>query len=96
MIKRNPGVTLLWVTRYYQIFEAGNGQLLRIGDPIAVEWWSEGRAATRDEVLESIETGLPSLEDLARLQGAEAVQELVDRRGDYLRWVDSCFVGTPA
>lgn len=62
MIARNPGVTLLWVTRSYKPFQADNGVLFRIGPAEATEWYAEGRAATRAEILESIATGLPALE----------------------------------
>lgn len=72
MIERNPGVTLLWTTRGYSPFGDGNGGVLfRIGDPEAVEWFREGRAATREEVEESVRTGLPILADIAgRQEGA--------------------------
>lgn len=62
MIRRNPGVILVWVTRGYEIFNAGNGQLIRIGDPTETLWFAEGRPATRAEVEASIQTGLPALE----------------------------------
>jgi hypothetical protein len=91
MLKRNPGVTLLWVTQSYQLFEAGNGVLIRIGDPLAVEFWSEGRHATLEETVESIETGIPSLMELARLDGERAVSALEEARVSYLQWIRSFF-----
>jgi hypothetical protein len=67
MIERNPGVTGLWTTKSYTKFSDGmGGQLLRIGDPLYVSWWREGRPATRAEVLESIDTGVPNLEKVCR------------------------------
>jgi len=64
-IRRNPGVALLWVTRSYEPFREptgkGIGWLIRVGDPERVEWWAEGRLATRDEVSESVRTGFPLL-----------------------------------
>jgi hypothetical protein len=69
MIRRNPGVALLWTTKSYALFRDGKGGvLLRMGPPEALEWWAEGRAATRAEVEESVRTGLPALEAIARLQ----------------------------
>jgi hypothetical protein len=66
MIRRNPGVTLLWTTRGYAPFGDGRGGVLfRVGDPDSVEWYREGRPATRAEVEESIRTGLPILEAMA-------------------------------
>jgi hypothetical protein len=64
MLARNPGVSLIWVTKTYQPFRAhaGNdGVLFRVGDPQHVEWWRETRRATRDEVRASIDSGLPAL-----------------------------------
>jgi hypothetical protein len=62
MIRRNPGVACVWVTRGYRLVSDGRGgALLRIGDPTEVSWWAEGRPATRAEVLASIDSGLPLL-----------------------------------
>lgn len=80
MLKRNPGVALLWSTRKYQLFRDGQGGVLfDIGEPTDVRWYVEGRPARRGEVLESIESGLPSLRQLAEEEGAKATAEL-DRR----------------
>lgn len=62
MIARNPGVTLVWQTLRYSVWDDGRGGMLfDIGKPHSVEWFAEGRAATREEVMRSIETGLPLL-----------------------------------
>ena len=61
-ILRNPGVTLLWTTRTYKVFNDGRGNpLIEVGDPAEVKWYSQGRPATREEVHHSIVTGLPFL-----------------------------------
>jgi predicted RNA-binding Zn-ribbon protein involved in translation (DUF1610 family) len=57
-IKRNPGVTMLWTTK---TFEVTSDPLFRMGPPTDVEWWCEGRRATREEVAASVESGLPIL-----------------------------------
>lgn len=78
-IARQPGVTLLWVCRQYRVFRphAGNdGILFKIGDPTHTSWWRENRPATRDEVLESIAGGYPSLLALAEEDGPDAVKLL--------------------
>jgi hypothetical protein len=63
MIKRNPGVTLVWQTLRYEPWDAGGGKVLfDIGKCHAANWYAHGRTATRDEVLESIRTGIPLLE----------------------------------
>ncbi len=78
-LKRNPGVACIWITQSYKPFRAhmGNsGVLFQIGDPVEVLWFAQGREATRAEVLASIDSGYPALEELAVAQGAEAVAEL--------------------
>lgn len=61
-IKRNPGAAAIWITRSYRPWRAPDGGvLITVGNPERVEWFSEGRHATRAEVEESIESGLPLL-----------------------------------
>lgn len=73
MIKRNPGAMAAWTTKTYSIFKTATGPLISIGDPEHVSWWREGRPATRAEVLNSIDTGLPLLLDACRTAKEEAV-----------------------
>lgn len=61
-ILRNPGATALWTTRKPALIHVHNGTLFNIGDPEHVEWFAEGREATRAEVEASIVSGLPLLE----------------------------------
>lgn len=61
MIERNPGVICLWKTRAFHTIRDGDKRLFHIGAPLAVSWWREGRMATRAEVMESVNTGLPIL-----------------------------------
>lgn len=77
MITRNPGVALIWMTRSYQPFSAPNGGVLfRIGPVISTEWWARGRRATRAEIMESIDTGLPLLRKIAKDDGPKAEAQL--------------------
>lgn len=77
MIKRNPGVICLWTTRGYEVFNDGRDKpLITIGTAERVTWWREGRSATRDEVEESITSGLPILLAEAKRDGPFAVEEL--------------------
>jgi hypothetical protein len=76
MLKRNPGVVLLWTTSSYKIFQHGNGILFEIGPPTQVHWYARGRPATRDEVMESINSGLPILAEMAAAEGSRAVAQL--------------------
>ncbi len=73
MIERNPGVALVYSSRTWHSFRAPNGILFDIGQPVRVSWWAEGRAATRDEVMTSIETGLPTVYEMAVKDGPQAV-----------------------
>lgn len=81
MIERNPGVTLIWGTQTYRAEnQARRGQppsyLFRLGAPVKLEWFAYGRTATRDEIIESIETGLPRLREVAEMDGKAGLDEL--------------------
>jgi hypothetical protein len=73
---RNPGVTLVWITKSFKVLQVNNGVLFKLGEPVGTLWFSEGREASRQEILHSIETGLPSLAELAKQDGPAAVKEL--------------------
>lgn len=75
-LKRQPGAVCLWSTKKYKTFRVSNGLLFQIGEPVAVAWYCEGRAANRAEILESINSGYPLLMEMANAQGALAVQNL--------------------
>jgi len=86
-ITRNPRVSMLWTTDTYTIFDDGKGgKLINMGEPNQVEWWTRGRAATREEVLHSIETGLPVLAALAQQQKG-AMDYLMECRGKLNKYV---------
>jgi hypothetical protein len=75
-IKRNPGVAMLWASKTYKTWKPpGGGVLFDIGepDPYGVEWFCEGREATRAEVMHSVETGLPLLLQQAAQDTAPAM-----------------------
>ena len=77
MLRRNPGVTLLWVTRHYKPFKDGQGGVLfNVGDPQRVEFYAEGRKATHDEIMASIDSGMPTLRKMAERDGGDAIAEL--------------------
>jgi len=70
MIRRNPGVTAVIVCTSWTAYRDGAGVLFNIGtkrlggpaDSIdRVEFYRESRPATRAEILESIESGIPLL-----------------------------------
>jgi hypothetical protein len=84
-LTRNPGVCLLWPTRHYSRWSPGNGGLLfELGDPSGpLEFWANGRRATRAEIDRSIETGIPKLAELAEAEGEEAVWALAKMRAAF-------------
>ncbi len=90
-LTRNPGVAMLWITRNFEVFDAGrangkSGFLIQMGEPESVEWWACGRKATRDEVMASIDSGLPNLQAIAATErgGIEALAKHVERFQKFL------------
>jgi hypothetical protein len=82
MIERNPGVACVYVSATWGWRIHEGGLLFDLGLPLDVEWWREGRPATREEVVASIETGLPALTEVAQEEGPDAMvalAECVDR-----------------
>lgn len=81
-IARNPGVALFWVTGWRswtperQPRAHGGGVLFRLGPAKQALWFAHGREATRDEVLASIDSGLPLLREMAEEDGPDAIAEL--------------------
>jgi hypothetical protein len=73
---RNPGVSLVWVTESYTPMQAPNGTLFRLGKPSLLKWYAHGRTATHEEIMESIDGGLPLLQAAARAEGPEAMAAL--------------------
>lgn len=93
-IKRQPGAVCVWLTDTFEVFKvpeeftkqgAGSGILFELGEPFKVLWFKQGRAATREEILESINSGYHHLLELAQAQGAEAVAELERRRAETMK-----------
>lgn len=82
MIARNPGVALVWTSRHWKAFQVPRGMgmppgvLFDVGEPTRVAWYAEGRQATREEVLASIDSGFPLLLAEAEKDGPDAMTEL--------------------
>lgn len=106
-LKRNPGVICLWTTKTFKLFNDGTGgTLFELGPAEALEWYAEGRPATREEVDESVRTGLHHLTDVAEEEDAatkrsglatfgrpSAVAELNGRIATFNRLLDRHFAG---
>lgn len=84
-IRRNPGVTCLWSCRAFKPFANNGGALFKLHEPFRVDWYAEGRPATREEVLASINSGLPILREIALKDGDEA--ELDRMTADAMRFL---------
>lgn len=77
MIARNPGVTLIWTTLDYKVVkDGGGGFVIQIGEPQRVEFFARGRSASRDEIMASIDSGMPILREVAKQDGPEGEKEL--------------------
>jgi|HubBroStandDraft_5_1064220.scaffolds.fasta_scaffold20352_1 hypothetical protein len=87
-LDRNPGCVALYETKSVSPFKAGDGYLFRLGDPDRIDWWAEGRQATREEVLASIDSGYPILLDTAtKHDGPDGVKELTRMRDAAMRYL---------
>jgi hypothetical protein len=69
-LDRNPGACAVWTCETYRPFKANGGILFDLGEPSAVEFWSEARPASYAEVLASVESGLPALYGTIALEPA--------------------------
>lgn len=85
MIKRNPGVTAVWITKTLKLVKVKNGELFDIGNPEEVVWYAKGKLATRQEVLKAVREGYPELMKLAEEEGLEAMEELTKRLDEAIR-----------
>jgi hypothetical protein len=86
LIRRNPGVALVWVSRSFEIFYDQNRRLLlKVGDPLAIECYAEGRKAKPEEIAHSIAGGLPKLMEIAQAEGPAAVADLKRQADEFRR-----------
>jgi len=86
-IQRNPGMAMLWTTNTYTVFDDGRGgRLLNMGEPASVEWYAEGKLATREQILTSIDSGFPALAEIALKQDG-AMKYLMECREKFERYI---------
>lgn len=79
--KRNPGVAAVFVhhERWLKRYRHGGATLFHIpaGEPRRLTFWAQGRRATRAEVMSSLNSGLPILQDgFEKQHGASGRTEL--------------------
>jgi len=60
--------------------------LLHMGEPETVKWYAEGRLATREQVLASIDSGFPALAELA-LKQEGAMKYLTECRERFKKFI---------
>lgn len=78
-LMHNPTASALWTTASFGLWRVDDGYLIKIGDPHEVSFWHRGRLATRQETLDAIAVGLPTLRTRATEQGPDAEAELERR-----------------
>jgi len=77
---RNPGVTLVWTSKTWEPFKIDSGVLFDIGDPDTTRWFAHGRYATREEVVASLDSGMPLLLADVEGEGQRAVDYIREQR----------------
>lgn len=88
-IRRNPGVSMLWTTNTYTVYKDSltrSGRLIHMGEPSAVEWYRCGKPATREEVMESIDSGFSLVAEMALKQDG-AMAYLNEQRERFQRFL---------
>jgi len=86
-IMRNPGVTGLFAVKRWWVERVPNGQLIRFSNIVGAQWFCEGRTATRAEVQDSLDTGLPRIQAVAESEGPEAVAQLHAAVANSIQWL---------
>lgn len=72
LIKRNPGIGVVWITDNMITLPIPNaGVLFRVGDPIKIICFREGRPATKEEITEAIEEAVPQFRMAVERQGGD-------------------------
>lgn len=75
-LARNPGVMAIWMSKDWTLKTIGFRQhLIEVGEPVSVEWWTQGRLATRQEVEDAVAAGAPNLAELVDKHDPEEVRE---------------------
>jgi hypothetical protein len=92
---RNPGVVALWTTKTFKMVPAGEGKkLIVVSEPVAVEWFAEGKHASRAQVRESLDEGLhlvyrPIAQNPLKLQRIDDIIEFENSYHKALKFLPS-------
>ena len=91
MLTHNPGAMVLWTCEHWRQFDSlddkDHHQLVTFGDPAGVQCWTQGRRATRGEMLDAIARGLPKLQAIAEAEGADAPRRLARMVDEAMFWL---------
>lgn len=75
-IRRNPGVALVWITKWYELMRNSDGSpLIHVGDPYETIWFALGKLANRQQVLDSMQSGLPLLSEACNLEPSRQLRD---------------------
>lgn len=96
MIKRNPGVALVWITQRFKLKEQSSTRtvLFELGDPVEMLWFALGNVATREQILESMHSGLPLLMEACDKEPSRQLRE--EAREELMRQFHSALTLVPA
>lgn len=91
-LMRNPGVAMVWVTRSYRVNQNPEtfDVVCEIGEPVEVLFFAEGRKATKAEIMDSIDSGFPKLQEAAAVDGENAVRLVFSRYKETKKMVEAC------
>ena len=85
LLRHNPGVTVLWVTESYTAKPLGPRALLYFGEPRRVQFWREGRLATRAEVIAATESEMRALHEAIAARPEAGLVTAADRESMAIR-----------
>lgn len=80
-LDRNPGVAMVWTTKSYEMHVQEGSAYFQMGQPDHVEFYHEGAPAPREKIIESIESGLPTLRPMLLDSGyrEQEIDQMVEK-----------------
>lgn len=87
----NPGACCIWTTRNFEVFNPRQQQcpddfLFTIGSAYSVEWYAEGKRATRNQVITSVGNRIHFLfEEAKKIGRSEAMDELLTGIANFMK-----------
>jgi len=78
-ISCHPRMAVVWTVKRYQVRQVRSDVVFDVGTPEHVRWYTEGRLATRAEVVASIDSGLPRLYENAKPRGQGGADDIKRR-----------------